>query len=1726
MNRIPLGLRLAALCLLTICRPAISQDYLTATGNPSFSVNIPVENGFINVANGNLHMEFPLATHKQRGALALDEKLVYDSRIWMIGHYNNYYWWPTNVPNTTLAQGGWRFVTGAETGTITYTLNSGTTQGTCQAPNRGPTGTQDNYVYTISWSDPSGTNHIFDASLFDDENTCGYPTSRTIDGGYATDASGYYVSGDSNGNAVVVDKNGTQVYPEVIDRYGNYWSLDNNENLIDDLGRTPVIATTNGNVTYYDVLAPNGPINNNGTRVRYTVTTTPIQVSTQFNETGVVEWSGTLSPISSIQLPDGSSYRFSYDSYGEMTSVTLPTGGVITYGWGNYFDSYQNENRWLTSRTVGNNPAMTFTPSVITQCSSGGTGCQEQMVVHKPSGDETVYTLTLNNGAWNTNTTAYTGSHLSGTPLMNVVNTYDFSNPCPSQICIGANDITKSTAVTTLSDTGLMTQTQYGYNDPYLGNLTSLKQWDYYTGSPSATPTHETDYVYSGYDLTQSTSFYNGTQVAQITYGYTPSPTTTTSGIAQHGTTNAGGPYLQTVSQWINTGGSSTTIYAMDDTGMVTSIKDPKGNLSSTSYQCANALPYQSTNALSQTTTYGYDCNSGAITSVKDPNDSAAGRSGTTYSYEAVAGRSWTIGRPDGGTTTYSYPSSTEVDTAVTATPDPTISSQDISDAFGRTYQHIQAGISTEIAYDANGRKSCVTNPHVIGTPSSTDGSTCITVYDGLDRPKKQTQPDGSTLTWNYTGNVTSFSDEASNTWSRTSNAFGQLTNVVEPGNLQTSYSYDGLGNLVTAIQAGGSGDTSRTRTFSYDSLSRMLSSAIPESGTTSYSYVANGSLCAGDVSLPCSKTDARGTTINYAYDALNRLTGKTYSDGTPNVAYTYDSFSGWGQPHGASIGRLVRALTCNASSQCNDDLYSYDPMGRINHLEGATPSEAGHAAHWTQMQYDLAGNLTALLYPDGHVINQTFDGAGRLSNVIYASQSTPYGSFTGGTIVNIPYISAINYFADGSPLQTTFGNGMVETLNKNSRLQIQSLTAWNPTSPYNSQPFLAHTYCYVNCATGGTANNGNIWGITDTLNPSQTQGFTYDALNRISSFSLGGAISQQYKIDSFGNMSPMSGTNPVFSFDPATNRINNLPCAASLAPYDTVGNQICDTDNNGALRQYSFDAENRISQIAMLGSGTPFETYFYDGDGNRVRKANANGNFTEYVYFNGQPIAETDQSGAWTDYIYANGRKIAMDTVASTIWMHGSNQTPVEAAVNLALPGVINISTGDKLSWYQYQQSSGGTTGGMNLIFDNGWQLNGACTSCSGQPAAALDQNDVAVDKWSGNFGWEWRTVDLSAYAGHSISGAQLLKDVGAPSDSWDLLFSFISITHADGRVDTIYDGINQIGLSMPAVAGLENNWASYNGVIGSVQTRYYVDDHLGTTQMEFSAGGYPLWKGQFAPFGQELDTQYTANHYKFTGLEHDSESGLDHTQFRQYGSTMGRWMSPDPYNGSMDLANPQSFNRYSYVGNMPMRFIDPSGQIPCVPVADPGITIATCVAITATETCGPVCGAVAGGAAFIGAVVADLFTGGFFAHPTFHGSLQPRPNSPNSGQQPDKKPCSAKLAQGVQSNTGTSISNVQSAGSIGGHANYTFDVADPSGFQSILNQNPAWPLPFGIDQGSRYGLVGSTHIENTLTGGFIGHTDLFNGHSFLAPLHWLVDVGVGHIPGVNLDFGCKAGL
>jgi len=63
------------------------------------------------------------------------------------------------------------------------------------------------------------------------------------------------------------------------------------------------------------------------------------------------------------------------------------------------------------------------------------------------------------------------------------------------------------------------------------------------------------------------------------------------------------------------------------------------------------------------------------------------------------------------------------------------------------------------------------------------------------------------------------------------------------------------------------------------------------------------------------------------------------------------------------------------------------------------------------------------------------------------------------------------------------------------------------------------------------------------------------------------------------------------------------------------------------------------------------------------------------------------------------------------------------------------------------------------------------------------------------------------------------------------------------------------------------------------------------------------------------------------YAGYERDSETGLDHMQFRYYNPRIGRFMQADPYGGSADTSDPQSMNRFAYVTNNPNNFYDPLG-------------------------------------------------------------------------------------------------------------------------------------------------------------------------------------------------------
>src|SRR5262249_28506441 len=113
------------------------------------------------------------------------------------------------------------------------------------------------------------------------------------------------------------------------------------------------------------------------------------------------------------------------------------------------------------------------------------------------------------------------------------------------------------------------------------------------------------------------------------------------------------------------------------------------------------------------------------------------------------------------------------------------------------------------------------------------------------------------------------------------------------------------------------------------------------------------------------------------------------------------------------------------------------------------------------------------------------------------------------------------------------------------------------------------------------------------------------------------------------------------------------------------------------------------------------------------------------------------------------------------------------------------------------------------------------------------------------------------------------------------------------------------------------------------SSTTTYYHSNQINSSTLVTAGSGWPVWQATYLPYGEEYNPQIGTEHYKFTGKERDSETGLDYFGARYYGNALGRFITPDPKGIELrHLINPQKLNKYSYVLNNPMTLLDPNGM------------------------------------------------------------------------------------------------------------------------------------------------------------------------------------------------------
>ena len=846
----PARLFLAAVVLLVATASFGQQSFMDEPGIPAFTTSFPVEHGFINLANGNLHIEIPIASYPQRGNIsALHARLVYDSRFWTVRSdpvTSAQSWVPSVSPTGISVGGAFRLITDGEPGKADSDRGVATQcacisiiNGLCQPRFKI---TYSNYFY----QEPNGTFHRLanNFKLINKDDSCPGAASTPDGTAYPIDGSGYKFVITNYTNMTVYAPDGAQVFPALQDTNGNFYSNSAGQNstftnVVDTLGRIPVVTTFSGSQVFLDYLCLQGCNSANGDRARVTINTSTPAWATQFNQTAggtVTEYSGPGSAIQSIVFPDGSSYQFQVDSYGQITSMTLPTGGQITYGYANFTDFQGKVNRWVASM-IRDGQTWSFTP--LNQACSAPP-CPMQVTVTTPPYNDGTTTIADNHlylfsatssAAWNTQTQYFRGA-VSGTPVLTKTTDYGVAGACPATPGIGLTSLVIRNTLTWPSGSGTLSKkAEYCY-DSY-ANVTTTKEWDYQpNGNFAAAPdrevdtTYVTDPAYVSANIIKlplvSTSFGPGhAQTAQTTRGYDETSLQPSYITQHHATPTTPRANLTSTSKWLNTSTtpviSNTTWY---DSGEVYQSKDPLGHTATTYFDSTGAYPNQVCNALNQCSYPVHDFNTGLMTSFTDMNGVQAGdpTHTTTYTYDTML-RPLCTNLPDGGQTCLSYPDANHASRQQKITPALGDSSTTVFDGLGRvsqTQHTLPACISkVDTTYDPVGAPFTVSNPYCT-TADPTYGIT-QSFHDALGRGIKTIRQDGSLSSAAYSarnsgtanGTCVTATDEAGKQRMACHNGFGELMEVDEPSGAPIQANYHALmqqdGNFALLNSAGNS---------------------------------------------------------------------------------------------------------------------------------------------------------------------------------------------------------------------------------------------------------------------------------------------------------------------------------------------------------------------------------------------------------------------------------------------------------------------------------------------------------------------------------------------------------------------------------------------------------------------------------------------------------------------------------------------------------------------------------------------------------------------------------------------------------------------------------------------------------------------------------------------------------------------------------------------------------
>ena len=604
------------------------------------------------------------------------------------------------------------------------------------------------------------------------------------------------------------------------------------------------------------------------------------------------------------------------------------------------------------------------------------------------------------------------------------------------------------------------------------------------------------------------------------------------------------------------------------------------------------------------------------------------------------------------------------------------------------------------------------------------------------------------------------------------------------------------------------------------------------------------------------------------------------------------------------------------SSSESKGSSNDYDGLGRVTST--ITPVSSASYSY-------KVGNKVSVTDGRGYTTTNFSTGYGSSNNSFLVKTESP------SLLVKpeSPFLSRSLIFDPGTPVGNSPIDPITTTLTKNKVGKLLSVTQDTKTITYG------YHSTYKNY-------------ITSEAHPSFTITYDRDAAGNMTSRKVGNSSTTSYAYDGNSRL-----TNINYPAGTADVTFTYLKSGEMLTATNGVGDITFDYDELGRM----------LDRDVTIDNTTYYFHCEYDDNGNLSSMTYADGTVVSYspnMFGEAKQVSGYASSvvshptGAIKSFTYNNGLTYTGNVDSSkvrlgSIYLKNGSSYLVKKEYNYDANSNVSdikdtVKSSHAVKSFSYDavdrllgasSASWGGGGATSFTYD---KLGNIETKVESGVTSNYhyDSNNLlnSISGGSKNYAFEYDTYGNVTNNGHHNfvynDAGQLKSAVGgnvSKSFEYDAIGNRVKAT-TNGSTDIeIYNGTQLIWVKEPSGTEIKKVYLG-NKLIGQQRgsTKSFMHfDALGSVIAKSDINKSIVYE-HYRPFGEKVEKPSGTNNAQwYTGKQFDDELDIVYMQARYYDPVVGRFYSNDPVGFTGDIT---TFNRYSYVGNNPYKYTDPTGM------------------------------------------------------------------------------------------------------------------------------------------------------------------------------------------------------